>query len=86
MMEPKVVVLIFVSGKIVITGCKVRILLVAAAAAAAAAAAPLAALTLTVLCLQARSVLVEAFKNIYPVLVAYCKSDSTALTGPIVQA
>ncbi|KYQ91229.1 TATA-binding protein [Tieghemostelium lacteum] len=51
MIQPKVVLLIFVSGKIVLTGAKVR------------------------------EEIYEAFENIYPVLTAFKKTTTTALTN-----
>ena len=82
MIDPKVVVLVFVSGKIVITGCKVRV--VQGPPCAPSLPPPPHTHAPTHHGAQTRSVLVKAFENIFPVLVKYCKSDSTALTGPMV--
>ena len=76
MVTPKIVLLIFVSGKVVLTGGKARqtrdsLLCVRANADAFFLAAA-----------QSRSDVYEAFENIYPVLSQFRKAESAALAAP----
>ena len=79
MVTPKIVILIFVSGKVVLTGGKAR--------QRRQASAPLFLLRLLTRSpartfAQSRNDVYEAFENIYPVLNQFRKVESAALAAP----
>jgi transcription initiation factor TFIID TATA-box-binding protein len=70
MVKPKIVLLIFVSGKIVLTGAKVR--LVMADKMKVTAFREYILTCYTYFSLKVRDEIYQAFENIYPVLTGWC--------------
>ena len=76
MVTPKIVILIFVSGKVVLTGGKARQRRFPPACLAVLTRSPARTFA------QSRSDVYEAFENIYPVLNQFRKVESAALAAP----
>jgi transcription initiation factor TFIID TATA-box-binding protein len=75
MVSPKIVLLIFVSGKVVLTGAKVRRLI---DIVLSSPLVPHARCAFALLLLQTREQIYEAFENIYPVLTEFKKEAQEA--------